>query len=224
MTEIVVPSLDFKEKHHYEINLTPFTSVGLIIADKPVAYAYSDTPVHASIEFDFYGNLLFSHPLYNNGWDIEVNENGILYNDLEYPYLFWEGSMDYQTLGDLSAVDNSFIINTDSSVSFLEMKLTEMGLNRREQTDFITYWVPRMIDSLFGYVQFLLDTEYEYRVASLNVSPKPDNIKRVYMLFTPYSVFPNGIVCKDKVFESFEREGFSLVEWGGSIIKMNKDV
>ncbi|MHB8127386.1 MAG: hypothetical protein ACYDEX_00105 [Mobilitalea sp.] len=52
--------------------------------------------------------------------------------------------------------------------------------------------------------------------AKLTVNPVPDSILRIYMVFQPLDEF---VEIVEQPLTQFERTGFALVEWGGSIIK-----
>jgi hypothetical protein len=53
------------------------------------------------------------------------------------------------------------------------------------------------------------------RIAQMNITPTPDALLRVFMVFkelsSPISITPQRI-------EPFKRQGFTVVEWGGSEI------
>lgn len=58
--------------------------------------------------------------------------------------------------------------------------------------------------------------EKEYTdLAKLNISPSPDSILRVFMVFKPLD---NEIEVQKQELETFNREGFTVVEWGGTEI------
>ena len=112
------------------------------------------------------------------------------------------------------------IVESKNVISFLDEKLVDLGFNTTEKTDFITFWGPKMIKSNYCLVQFVLDEDYESQIANLNVVPKPDASRRVYMYFSGFDVFPN-IEVHPQSFEGFQRIGFTLLEWGGTEIDFN---
>jgi hypothetical protein len=90
---------------------------------------------------------------------------------------------------------------------FLNYALTKLGLNTAEKVEFLEYWVPRMKDNPYNFINF---AQEEYTdTAPLNITPKPDSMLRVFMvtktLETPVSV-------KLQSLETFNRTGFSVVE------------
>ena len=50
----------------------------------------------------------------------------------------------------------------------------------------------------------------------LEITPSPDTIIRVLM---EYKVIDNNISINEQVLTKAERKGFTVVEWGGSLIK-----
>lgn len=83
------------------------------------------------------------------------------------------------------------------------------GLNRNEYIEFIDYWLPRLEKNEYNLITF--QTNRYTDTAKLDVSPKPDNVLRVFMAFKkvdrPVSVAAPEIV-------PFERKEFTVVEWG----------
>jgi endoglucanase len=52
--------------------------------------------------------------------------------------------------------------------------------------------------------------------AKLNIMPKPDSLLRIFMAYVPLE---NAVDIEPQQLETFERKGFTVVEWGGSEIK-----
>ncbi len=222
LEEVVVWSFPFESQHVVIINFYPTISYDMIEVDKPVIYLYNDEPLTVDLELGFKGELEFTYPKYDNGWSVEINEeNRIVENGVEYPYLFWEGtskSLDY-------SVDNGqiegFVVEKDNVTSFLEKSLSTLGLTFKERADFITFWAPKMVKSPFVFVQFIIDDEYSEKIASISVSPEPDSKRRVYMLYSPLEKAETEIKVSPQELQDFERKGFTMVEWGGSMISKN---
>jgi hypothetical protein len=181
--------------------------------DKPVVYLYSDKPLKANVVVDPLGQFLFTYPKYNSGWNVELDgKEHLIVNGKEYPYLFWEAETNHMTiLKDANATIGEVILK-DDVVSFLEKKLNDIGLNSTEQTDFITYWAPRMMKEDAYLIQFIIDEAYERNVASMKITPEPDVMKRVFMMFQKAE---KGMKTKKQEFSPIERKGFTVIEWGG---------
>ncbi|HTF05410.1 MAG TPA: hypothetical protein VK826_15380 [Bacteroidia bacterium] len=180
---------------------------------KPVLYVYPESTQQVSIQLNVNGELGFTYPQYVNGWNFTADPNGTIHmNEKEYSYLFWDGI----TYPQVSAADarEGFIVEKDSLVSFFETKLTAMNLTPRERQDFITFWCPIMQEHEKCYVHFLFNEEYD-AVASINVTPEPDHMFRMFMLWNDASEVDASSV-KDQKMESAVRDGFTIVEWGGA--------
>lgn len=225
--EIVTEEYDFKKGHsvHIDFYLQEKNSVKEV--EKPVIYLYSPSTLSVNLTLDFKGELSFSYPEYNNGWNVEVTPSGNLVDAIsrkEYPYLFWEGKQQDLSFTSLFNAFDGYQINTDSTISFLELKLTELGLNEKEQTDFITYWAPRIIQKQYATIQFLVDEDYASEIGALNVTPKPDCIRRVYLLFTGGDQATESVHSVPRKIKPFHREGFTIIEWGGTELSPRKRV
>ncbi|MCH2233253.1 MAG: hypothetical protein MK078_03285 [Crocinitomicaceae bacterium] len=211
---------DFKSQHVLTVKFHAQENWEVITVDKPVIYCYSEDPISVNLKLGFKSDLTFTYPQYKEGWRFEVDQKGITAEGKEYPYLFWEGKTDELTYNvGLENEIEGYIVNTDTVVSFLENTLSAFGLNQNEKTDFITFWGPRMVGMEYALVQFQTNDLYAQNIASINCEPRPDAMFRLFMNFTPLtSEELPGITIVNPQIESFERSGFTLIEWGGSEI------
>ncbi len=221
--EIIMSPYDFKSSHEVTVHFYPTDPQIMMEVDKPVIYCYSEQPLTATIDLNFNGDFTFSYPAYNEGWKVAVNESGSLKTDdgNSYPYLFWEGetsSLSFQE--NKNGAYDGFFVQTDTIISFFEDQLTALSLNRQEQTDFITYWAPRIIENEHVFIQFMVDEAYAENIAEISITPKPDHLRRVYMLFTPISESHN-LDLNPQIFKPINRNGFTVIEWGGSEMNIN---
>ena len=191
------------------------TANSMIICDKPVIYVYPPQTDSVSIELNLKGNFLFTYPQYDHGWKFLADPDGTIHmNDREYQYLFWDGRTPLNN-SDISW-EEGYVVDNDTLVSFLEQKLGEMGLSPKETDDYITYWCPRMLPHGTNYIHFMFNDEYnEY--AGININPVPDNMFRVFMLWTPADRQNNSGLAEQEI-PKLHREGFTVVEWGGAQI------
>lgn len=223
-TEVVIENYDFKGQHKMEVmvflhQIRPADSQP--VKRKPVIYLYAEKELTASIKINPYGNFTFTYPFYNDGWNVTVHPDGSINDNetgIKYPYLFWEAKSEDLFYAYKGSDIEGFVINTDTTISFLENVLTQIGFNSYEQTDFITYWGPILEQKKYAFVQFRIDQDYDQEIADLNVDPKPDAMKRVYIICSGLDDPSFGMNVIPQKFESFERKGFTLVEWGGSTI------
>ena len=75
----------------------------------------------------------------------------------------------------------AYCVSSAQVEAFLEESLKKLGLNEKERNDFIVYWLPIMESNPYNVVQFM--TKEYTDGAKLNISPKPDSLIRVFMVF-----------------------------------------
>ena len=189
-----------------------------IMMDKPVIYLYPEVHTDVTALVVPNGSFRFTYPLYENGWKGTAHPDGSMtIAGKNYPYLFWDAAIAL----DKSVISTAegFIVQKDRLVPFLEEKLTAMGLTATEQTDFITYWGPRMAQNEENFIQFAWGGTCD-AFAEMSIQPQPDHVNRLYMLWSE----SNPISQKDvteQVLPVFDRSGFDVLEWGGSEIPSN---
>ncbi|MGB4420667.1 MAG: hypothetical protein WBI29_02625 [Candidatus Saccharimonadales bacterium] len=197
--------------HYYEDN--SFDSEDVIIM-KPVIYLYPTEKQDTTVKLDYDGDIIVSYPDYDetiNGWRVTANPDGTIINNkdgLTYSYLFWEGK---ETVPTQWNFDKGFVVNGSDTISFLQNKLSEIGLTPREYNEFIVYWYPMMKDNKYNLITFV-GKEYTDK-APLNISPSPDSMLRVFMV---YKKIEEEISIEPQIFQKFDRNGFTVIEWGGA--------
>ena len=181
------------------------------VAYKPILYIYPEKNMNISIKLEHDNNIITSYPKYDNGWYVFVERNGkIYYNNREFYALYWD---EYNN----NSVDFSegFYVDSNNASKFLEEKLDIIGLNNREANEFIMYWLPILENNKHSLVYFELTKEREFN-NKLIINPKPDSMLRINM---HVKKIDNKIEIKEQTLETFERNGFTVVEWGGTIHK-----
>ena len=101
----------------------------------------------------------------------------------------------------------------EDTVGFLQDKLSKLGLTPREYNEFIVYWYPLMKNNPYNLIHFA-GREYT-ETAPLTITPTPDSLLRVFMVYKPLS---EKREVTEQTLPSFERTGFTVVEWGGTKI------
>ena len=182
--------------------------------DKPVIYLYpeKETDVHVEVELTE-ADLATTYPKYNNGWDIVAKPDGSLVNKADgthHRYLFWD-AVNCRTAYDFS---KGFCVAGSDTESFLKEKLSYMGLSEDEMNEFIVYWLPLMEHNEYNLISF--QSEKYTDSAKLNITPAPDSMLRVFMTYVPLE---EAVDIEPQELSTFERNGFTVVEWGGSEIK-----
>gem|GEM_PF-537595 len=219
--EIYTDSILLKSGCKTGINVVFENSRIPVIAEKPVIYVYPEHTMDINIQLNVNGELGFTYPKYNNGWNVNADPDGtIRTNGKTFDYLFWDAA----TSVNLNSIEeeSGFILKRDSLSNFFETQLTAMGLNSRERQDFITYWCPLMQKNETSYIHFMFNEEYS-SIATLNVTPKPDNIFRVFMVWSDATEIDAKNIHPQTV-EIFKRTGSTVVEWGGAEAKQISEV
>lgn len=218
--EIVIQG-PFENRHIVEIKIYVETTSSGTVALKPIIYAYN-SPDEFSLSLKPNGYFTFTYPESEQGiWKMKTNSDGTLINAVDqksYPYIFWEGEIDASVFEVEDKIFEGYLIKTDTCVSFLENTLLAYGLNEKESADFITFWGPKMIEKPYALVSFLTNGGYEEKVAQLAISPQPETLIRLYMYFVPMETDQTDLQLISPAIEPAVRQGFTVVEWGGSVL------
>ncbi len=192
-----------------------------IMTYKPVIYLYGPDLDNIELLLNPSGKFTFTYPqIKESKWTVDLKDNKILASGQAFPYLFYETvNEDLHYKLDKGSLFGH-VSEKNEVIDFLETSLSEMGLTQKEQTDFITFWAPRMITSPKVFIQFWIDKEYD-NIATLEVSPHPESSKRIYIVFSPIED-DNEINYQEQEFKPFKRKGFTIIEWGGSQLPISK--
>lgn len=180
---------------------------------KPVIYLYPENDgEEISVSLDYNGELIELIPEFNaeNTWNVTATKDGrITFEGREYDYLFWEGvprfEYDFYT---------GYCVKGSETAAFLDSKLTELGLNEAEKSEFLKFWLPDMEKNPYNMISFQ-DRAYKGG-AKLSVSPEPETLIRVFMAWYPSDHY---IKINPQILDTPSRSGFTVVEWGGNKIR-----
>jgi hypothetical protein len=181
---------------------------------KPVIYLYPEKEMDISVQLNINSDskLTTIYPKFNrenNTWNVYAKPNGdIQLNNKIYPYLFWE-AQSYSNL----EMNEGFIVNDTNAEEFLENKLKILGLNEKESTDFITYWLPVLLKNKLSLCTF--QTEKFFNNFKLNINPKPDTLIRIFLSIKKID---SPMMIKEQKLDKNERKGYTVIEWGGTNI------
>lgn len=183
------------------------------VAEKPVIYLYPVQKQKINVKVITREDFTFTYPKYKtNGWSVVAQPNGKIETDNRtYNYLFWEAPMPNKASFNMR---DGFIVSSDTVVQFLENLLTTVGLNDMEQADFITYWAPRLQQNRDNIIHFEFNEGYDKKISKMEITPKPESLIRIFMTFTKYNYEKN--IVKPQEIPTYNRTGFTVVEWGGS--------
>ncbi|KIY63108.1 hypothetical protein CYLTODRAFT_494168 [Cylindrobasidium torrendii FP15055 ss-10] len=190
-------------------------------------------------------------------WNVQVRPDGVLQeidSGTEVPYLFWEALTNTASIsttedGQMSPppsplMSNGFnpcranslfsaqtcvALTIKDTPQYLDRALKDLGLNIEARASFITYWLPSFLKHENILLTFVSMDAYE-KAAPLDVSPAPDVVTRVFMVFkrlcseeldlweesrtTPVEEWRNVIGVPTKELQDDARL-FRVLEWGG---------
>ncbi|HOV14794.1 MAG TPA: hypothetical protein PK771_10950 [Spirochaetota bacterium] len=176
---------------------------------KPVIYLYPEKEMQVSVKVFPKNGFSETIPPYNKGWEVIATPSGTITNKPDgqkYPYLFWE-SKDY-TGTDLKT---GFVVKTSELKTFFQEKLTYLGMNENELSDFLEFWLPIMKKGEYYFVSFY-DKKTLDKEAPLEINPKPDTVIRIFFDSKPLD---KPIQVVEQKLTQVKRKGFTVVEWGG---------
>ena len=172
---------------------------------KPAIYLYPSSTQKINVKLDINGQLITSIPEYNNGWNVTATPKSFI--DNKYDYLFYEN-----TLNQLELPKESWVVKYDDLQSWFSTNLQLLGLNQKETSQFMEYWLKRLDKNPY-YQVFLIDNNFLNQNMKLMINPTPDTIIRLIFAFKkidqPISVTNPQIITP-------QRNGFTVVEWGGA--------
>ena len=179
--------------------------------EKPMIYIYPKEEMNIQVKLGHPELLEASYPPYQEGWNVLASPDGTLrMKDREYYGLFWEGN---QHIGKVR--DTGFVVKGEDTIPFLEKQLKVLGLNDKEANEFIIYWYPTLKNNPYNYIYFETKEEINNYMPLL-IQPEPDSIIRIQMDYKPLT---KPISVREQSLATPQRDGFTVVEWGGSLIK-----
>lgn len=179
---------------------------------KPVIYLYPEKETQIKVQVG--AKITKSEPTYpQDGWTVTAKPNGELtYQNQNYSYLFWEGLgngeyPDYRNRG--------FVVSQKDLINTVYKHLSQLGLNQKESADFMEFWQPRLPNTPYVRLTWLNTSDMD-KLAPLGVNPKPDTKIRIFLEFEGLEKPVNLIHQK---LSAPKRQGFTLIEWGGLLLK-----
>ncbi|KAH9960153.1 hypothetical protein BC827DRAFT_1209480 [Russula dissimulans] len=145
------------------------------------------------------------HPAQSLTWAITAEPDGTLVEKTtgaKVSYLYWEADASSRLVTpdssrattpveDTEAFDpsrpsvnpgDSILLPIGRVAGYLDVALKALALHTEARTSFITYWLPDLLKYEYVALRFLPQASYE-RAAQMRVSPTPDVVTRVFMLF-----------------------------------------
>ncbi len=205
---------------------------------KPVVYLYPTTPTDVSVKFATEVKLTTQIPNYSGGWNVKAYPNGNLVDlqpqateceDIDvthagseyaanacktgvYPYIYWAGTI---VRNEYPRVNKGWVVEKKNLATFMDDKLTEMGLNNTEKADMTSYWVQKMLNENSNYYRVsFLQTNDMNRFVPMAVKPTPDTVFRIFLDYQALESKPETELQPQNL-TKLVRNGFTFVEWGG---------
>ncbi len=215
--EIYTSEIPVKTKHNLSVTINVRLVRQLIQPAKPIIYLYPETEMKVKISLEPVGRFTYTYPNYENGWEVLASPNGkMTHKGNKYNYLFWESEQNFTVQDTL--FNEGFVIEGSKNQDFLEKQLTDFGFSSEEKADFITYWGPKLAGGETWFVRFVVN-EACNQFADLKIKPHATHIYRFYILAKELSSETKDQVIRPKAqkIEPMNREGFVVLEWGGSL-------
>jgi len=181
---------------------------------KPVIYLYPEVETNITVKLDPKGKMTASIPPYGEGWNVDVEPNGLI--DKRYGYLFYETEI---PAAEIDLPFQGFLVAYDELEGFFDTILPNVGLRGQEINDFKNWWLDGRLRPAKFYLIRLLDRETIENIEPMSIEPKPDTVIRVRFLFTPME---DRIETFEPEIKTPERQGYTAVEWGGLVEKTDE--
>lgn len=176
--------------------------------EKPAIYLYPVEDSQIFVKLNINGEIIEDIPEYKDGWNVFATKEGII--EGKYDYLFYEAK-----LKKISIPKEGWIVEYSELELWFNKNLKLLGLNEKETDQFKEYWLNRLEKSKYYEIK-LLSNEFLYENMDLIITPEPETEIRLNFIFKPlkknYSIKNPEIITP-------ERNGFTVVEWGGILIK-----
>jgi hypothetical protein len=181
---------------------------------KPAVYLYPETRQLINVKVEPKGYLAYVDPPYDmeKGWTVWAEPGGRI-NDLRsevYDYLYYESKILDSAF---NKPEKGFVVKFEELENFYKDIMPKLGLNKKEEADFVEYWKKALPYSPYYFVG-VIDQQVKDNIEPLTVTPAPDTSIRFSLYFerleTPKVVSAPEIITP-------VRDGFTLVEWGGMI-------
>ncbi|KDQ56411.1 hypothetical protein JAAARDRAFT_179948 [Jaapia argillacea MUCL 33604] len=175
-------------------------------------------------------------------WEVSAQPNGVIRdkNGMEVSYLYWEAEVRRadiidsppaipplsQSVGDevfdpshpILTPGNSVVLSTHSVPIYLDNALRALGLHIEARTSFITFWIPDFNEHPYVQLRFLPQQSYSV-AAPLEITPRPDAILRVFMLWKGISEEDRRQPSCDQAASRADRP----VDWWKDIVGIEDD-
>ena len=185
------------------------------VGKKPIIYLYPTEITNVRVKLSNPERIIVDYPDYNNGWNVIAYPDGMLKtaSGKKLYALYYESKNIKKYNGE--SLKEGFVVARDNVEEFLDKKLSTLGLNYKEREEFITYWANSLEEKSYVFIRFQTRAEID-RNMGLEVTPRPDTTIRIMMEYKPLN---RRVKVEEQQLQKVAREGFVVVEWGGTEIK-----
>ena len=178
---------------------------------KPAIYIYpeEDSKFQVQLIFKNGTRITESIPEYNSPWNVFVEKYGII--DGKYDYLFYETS-----IKNIPSTNwrNGWCISQKNLKNELNNLLLKIGLNQKETSEFLDYWLNRLQDYKYYKIYPVVNEQLDEFV-EIDITPQPQTIFRIWFFFQGFEKF---VKLPSHQISDFVREGTTVIEWGGMLL------
>lgn len=206
---------------------------------KPAIYLYPKNKMNVNVKIKPQGFLTYTDPIYNaqTGWNVlaypsgklEWLDNGYGIDSQgkrrptnSYDYLYYESKIHDSMI---KKPASGYVIEFSELEKFYRTYLPQTGLNQKETEDYIDYWLNVLPKSDAYFISFMTEKNIT-EIEPMSVTPNPDSLLRVrlyYEMLTSEEAVEKKIkTTNPNVQNTFSRDGFTVVEWGG-MVKQDKN-
>ena len=114
--------------------------------------------------------------------------------------------------------EKGWVAKKEDLNNFFDEKLKILGLNEKESSDFEDYWVKEKLNKKSFYQISFITKHQMDQMSPLKIGPvRPDSVIRVMM--TAKGLDKPVEIEEEMLPEMPVRHGFSVVEWGGTLLR-----
>jgi hypothetical protein len=196
-------------------------AAGMYSHCKPAVYLYPERKKLVNIKVFPKGDLTYTDPKYDDssGWTVHANPDGklttITGQTIPANYLYYESKLLDKYI---QKPEKGWVVQKFELENLFNRVLPKLGLNQKEESDFKAYWLSKLPDSPYYFVGLVEKSQRDF-LEPLSVTPNPDTSIRFSFYFEPLEI---PMAVEEPEIQTPERNGFTLVDWGG-MIKLHKD-
>jgi len=185
----------------------PDVQDGAPLVRKPNIYLYPETAMQIDVSLFPQGHVTTSIPAYGDGWSVWAEPTGVL--DGSYNFLFYEAQMP------LTRPNAGWCVAANDLEPFFQEILHKYGFDENEIFDFLEYWLPILNEAPFYEIRPMTNETLDV-ICPISITPAPDNLLRLWLLFTPTDSHTELL---QPTISFFDRNGFAVTEWGGALLE-----